>query len=242
MNHPAEVIERIQELIELSGVTDSSFVEELTDHYLAEIETTVASGVSQLSATRSVYQRIAQTSFGTDDKKSKYKVGGLILAFLVILASLWYSNCSKQVEACHEADIEMAQLLPPDGWPIKNGENHITSGFGMRFHPIMKVSKLHQGIDIKAPMYTPVYSTGSGSILEIGYSVSAGNYVVIKHNDKYSSRYNHLGSVIIEEGQCIAEGTLIGKVGNSGMSIAPHLHYEIREEGELIDPLTAFSS
>ncbi|MCP5077547.1 MAG: peptidoglycan DD-metalloendopeptidase family protein [Psychromonas sp.] len=108
-----------------------------------------------------------------------------------------------------------------------DGRNRISSGFNpRRLHPITKRIRPHNGTDFAVRTGTEVYSIGDGIVKRAGYHPAAGNYIVIKHGRKYTTRYLHLSKIFVRKGQCIKMGRLIGKSGNSGRSTGPHLHYE----------------
>lgn len=125
--------------------------------------------------------------------------------------------------------------------PIKNKElTRLASGFGMRIHPIYKVKKMHWGLDFAAPRGTPVYATGGGiirkaklSYLKTGY----GNQIEIDHGFGYVTKYAHLQLLAVRKGQKVRRGDLIGYVGSTGGSTAPHCHYEIIKNGKKINPI-----
>ncbi len=120
--------------------------------------------------------------------------------------------------------VQMPAILPANG--------RVTSGFGQRFHPILKVSRMHAGIDILLPVGSAVYATGDGRILETGRNSGLGNFVKVQHPATgYVTVYGHLSEIPseIKRGKQVKRGERIGLSGNSGMSTAPHLHYEVRD-------------
>ncbi len=125
--------------------------------------------------------------------------------------------------------------------PVENRDlTRLASGFGMRIHPIYKGRRMHTGIDFAAPRGTPIYATGDGkiklakkSLLKTGY----GNQVEIDHGFGYISKYAHMQSFIVKVGQNVKRGEIIGYIGSTGGSTAPHLHYEIHKNGIKIDPI-----
>lgn len=126
--------------------------------------------------------------------------------------------------------------------PIAN-ENLIAlaSGFGMRVHPIYKVKKMHTGIDFAAPIGTPIYATADGKIEEVSVRFSGyGKMIIIDHGFGYKTRYAHMHDFAVRQGQNIKRGELIGYVGDTGLSTAPHLHYEVFMNGEFINPVHYF--
>ena len=125
--------------------------------------------------------------------------------------------------------------------PIKNMYN-VTSGFGLRIHPILKTYRKHTGVDITAPRGTPVYATADGIVSQQHAAVGYGTYVVIDHGFSYKTLYGHLSRKIVKPGQKVKRGELIGYVGNTGLSIGPHLHYEVWKNGIPVNPVQFFTS
>ncbi|MGB9812485.1 MAG: peptidoglycan DD-metalloendopeptidase family protein [Thermovenabulum sp.] len=120
---------------------------------------------------------------------------------------------------------------------IKPVEGKITDGFGYRFHPIRKVYAMHYGIDITAPIGTPVRSTKSGKVIFSGVAGGYGNTVIIDHGNNIRSIYAHLYEVYVNSGQNVETGQVIGSVGSTGLSTGPHLHFEIKVNGNSVNPL-----
>ncbi len=112
----------------------------------------------------------------------------------------------------------------------------ITSGFGIRFHPILKRWRPHHGIDYAAPYGTPVHAVASGRVISAGWRGGYGRAVVIKHRNGYSTLYGHLSRILVRVGQHVEQGQTIGLVGSTGLSTGPHLHYEVRHYGRRINP------
>ena len=130
----------------------------------------------------------------------------------------------------------------PDILPISNKDlTRTASGFGLRIHPIYKIIKFHAGMDFTAPSGTDIYATGDGTIASVissrrGY----GNHIVINHGFGYSSVYAHLDRFNVRAGQKVKRGDVIGFVGSTGLSVAPHLHYEIKINGVNVDPVNYY--
>ncbi|MCU0357240.1 MAG: M23 family metallopeptidase [Cyclobacteriaceae bacterium] len=117
----------------------------------------------------------------------------------------------------------------------------LASGFGMRIHPVYKVKRMHSGIDFAAPIGTPIYATADGVIEDIGVQFSGyGKNILINHGFGYQTRYGHMHEFAVKKGQKIKRGDLIGYVGNTGLSTAPHLHYEVLLNGKMINPVHYF--
>ena len=120
-------------------------------------------------------------------------------------------------------------------WPTP-GYYTITSPFGMRLHPILKVYAGHTGMDIGAPMGSYVLAANSGVVSKATYSNSYGNLVMINHGNGISTAYAHGSEILVEEGQEVKRGDIIMKVGSTGWSTGPHLHFEIIVNGTKINP------
>jgi murein DD-endopeptidase MepM/ murein hydrolase activator NlpD len=128
--------------------------------------------------------------------------------------------------------------------PVSNKELiRLSSGFGMRFHPIYKVKKMHPGIDFSAPIGTPIYATADGVVDRLNVSFSGyGKTIEVDHGFGYRSRYAHMHGFAVSKGQKVKRGELIGYVGNTGLSTAPHLHYEVFINNRHVNPVHYFFS
>jgi murein DD-endopeptidase MepM/ murein hydrolase activator NlpD len=136
---------------------------------------------------------------------------------------------------------EMLKSLPAI-LPVSNKDlTRTASGYGLRIHPIYKISKFHYGMDFTAPAGTDVYATGNGVVKEIQSSQRGlGKHIIIDHGFGYSSIYAHLSNFNVRAGQKVQRGDVIGFVGNTGTSIANHLHYEIKLNGVNVDPVNYY--
>jgi murein DD-endopeptidase MepM/ murein hydrolase activator NlpD len=106
----------------------------------------------------------------------------------------------------------------------------------MRRHPILKIKRMHNGLDFIAYYNTPVYAPGGGIVEYVGRRGGFGKMVVINHGFGYKTRYAHLNKYKVKKGQKVKRGDLIALSGNSGLSTGPHLHYEIRHNGIALNP------
>ncbi len=118
---------------------------------------------------------------------------------------------------------------------------HATSGFGMRHHPVLGFTRMHQGVDFAAPAGTPVYAAADGVVERIGHASGYGRMIVLRHAGGTETRYAHLSAFArgLKPGSRVRQGDVIGKVGSSGLATGPHLHYEILMAGRPVDPATA---
>lgn len=125
--------------------------------------------------------------------------------------------------------------------PISNKQlTRLTSGFGMRMHPLYKVAHFHPGIDFAAPYNTPIYATADGVVKRSEYMGGYGNTVDVDHGYNYVTRYAHMASFKVRPGEKVKRGQCIGYVGSTGFSTAPHVHYEVLKNGKQIDPVYFF--
>lgn len=126
--------------------------------------------------------------------------------------------------------------------PVSNKElKRLASGFGYRIDPILKVRKMHAGIDFSAERGTPIYATGDGVVKYVRYDFGGfGKYVVIDHGFGIETLYGHMDAQNVKVGQEVKRGETIGFVGSTGKSTAPHVHYEVHINGERVDPIHYF--
>jgi murein DD-endopeptidase MepM/ murein hydrolase activator NlpD len=126
--------------------------------------------------------------------------------------------------------------------PVSNKDlNRIASGYGYRIDPVYKTTKFHAGLDFSAPQGTPIYATANGTVVTSGNAGNGyGNHVIINHGYGYETLYGHMVRVKSRAGQKVNRGEVIGWVGSTGKSTGPHCHYEVRKNGEKIDPIYFF--
>lgn len=151
---------------------------------------------------------------------------------------------SKSLDEIFKLAKEKNKLLSaiPAIQPIRN-ENlkQIASGFGYRTDPFTKVRKFHEGMDFSARTGTPIFATGDGVVARADNTASGyGNHVVIRHGFGYETLYGHLSKYNCRAGQTVKRGDIIGYVGSTGRSEAPHLHYEVHKSGEVVNPLNFY--
>ena len=119
-------------------------------------------------------------------------------------------------------------------WPVP-GYYNVTSNFGWRTHPIFKIQRLHNGIDIGAPTGTPIIAAYGGEVVVATYQAAAGNYIMINHGSNLYTVYMHQSKFNVKVGQSVKQGDTIGFVGSTGNSTGPHLHFSVRLNGEYVN-------
>ncbi len=113
----------------------------------------------------------------------------------------------------------------------------ITSRFGVRIDPFLGTPAMHTGVDFRAPTGYPARATADGTVTMAGYNGGYGNMVEVDHGNGITTRYGHLSKIDVKVGQVVSKGTILGRTGSTGRSTGPHLHYEVRVDGDAIDPL-----
>ena len=117
-----------------------------------------------------------------------------------------------------------------------NGEGDIVSGFGVRIDPFLSRPAMHTGLDFRAEIGDPVLVTANGTVTSAGWSGGYGKMVEVDHGNGFATRYGHMSEIDVKVGQQVKIGQSLGKVGTTGRSTGPHLHYETRIDGEAVDP------
>lgn len=151
---------------------------------------------------------------------------------------------SKSLDEILKLAKEKEKLLSaiPAIQPVKNEQlKQMASGFGYRSDPFTKIRKFHAGMDFSAKTGTPIYATGDGVVERADNTASGyGNHIVIRHGFGYETLYGHLSKYKVRAGQHVKRGDIIGYVGSTGRSEAPHLHYEVHKNGEVVNPLNFY--
>jgi len=153
------------------------------------------------------------------------------------------SKSYQEVYELAKAQKGMLQSIPAIQ-PVANADlKRIASGFGMRIHPIYKITKMHTGLDFTADVGTEIYATGDGVIEAVDSKLAGyGRHVIIRHGYGFQTLYAHMSRVNVKPGEKVKRGQIIGYVGNTGASTGPHLHYEVIRNGEKVDPAFYFYS
>lgn len=144
---------------------------------------------------------------------------------------------SKEIERMIMAMQSNGKYTGGQGaWPVPSS-TRITSPYGYRIHPILKTKKLHTGIDIGASSGSSVIAFNSGTVIFSGYNGGYGNTVIIDHGGKISTLYAHNSKLLVNKGDKVEKGQVIAKIGSTGLSTGPHLHFEVRVNGKHTNPM-----
>ena len=148
------------------------------------------------------------------------------------------SELESEIEkiASQSVVVEDGQIISSGSWPVP-GYSRISSPYGYRIHPIFNTRKMHTGIDIPGPTGTPIVSIDSGKVIFSGTQRGYGKTVMIQHDDGKVTLYAHNNELNVSVGQRVQKGQVISKMGSTGNSTGPHLHFEVRINGNHVNPL-----
>jgi murein DD-endopeptidase MepM/ murein hydrolase activator NlpD len=143
---------------------------------------------------------------------------------------------SARIAAFLRGESNTPPTVSPKGmiWPVRGP---VTSGFGWRIHPVLHTRRFHSGIDIGAPYGAPIKSAASGKVVFTGSETGYGNYVIVYHGGGIATLYAHMSSIGVGNGALVAQGQSIGHVGCTGYCTGPHVHFEVRVNGNPVDPM-----
>jgi murein DD-endopeptidase MepM/ murein hydrolase activator NlpD len=195
-----------------------------------------------------VPENVRKAGYGGEDRYARFN--GMENEVLLAATSKKLDIISRQLYVQSKSFDEVIQMVKnkekmlaciPAIQPVNKKMCTIVSGFGYRVHPIYKTLRMHTGIDFAAKTGTPIYATGDGVVIDPkGNESGYGNVVVISHGYGYETLYGHMSAKAVEIGQHVKRGQLIGYVGSTGLSVAPHCHYEVIKNGKKIDPIHFF--
>lgn len=245
-------VARVQAHLTLAGLNEKLSAE-LLDHLCCAIETRMTAGEDfdhALAQTLKSWpmrhlQGLQKTiQFTTKTKPMIYRISAAaaLLAGIAFLSPfpLPETEVAEAHYPAQEFPTDLVRFDPPTASPIAGVDlvaEDISSGFGMRKNPLTKRRQRHRGIDIKAKSGTPVLATADGKVIFAGDDGNYGIAVRILHPDGYVTAYCHLSKHVVERGDRVILGQEIAAVGSTGLSTAPHLHYEVLKDDVPVDPL-----
>ena len=255
-NSFTDLLDRMN-MIEEINAADRRRIEQM--RIAADIVTATQMNLSnEKSALETVREQLAEDEMVLEEKSGQYydllyQLEQKAEEFEILLAESEILQEELMVEiAAKEKDLKeakydeyLAKLAlqgdnPPSNatWVTPVSGYRLTSAFGMRKHPVLKVTRMHNGIDMACAAGTPIYATRAGTVTRTAYQANgAGNYVSINHLDGFSSIYMHMTHYVVSQGQKVSQGQLIGYVGNTGISTGDHLHFGISYAGTYVNPL-----
>ena len=206
--------------------------DELTDHICCETEQLMDQGMSFDESLNKALSTFAPGELNQIHKEVKN------IYLVKIMKRTLSTTAGLMTAACLVLLLTLSSFEPPSILPVEGDAPKISSSFGMRRHPIEKTMKLHKGIDLPLTEGTEVRATADGVVEKVfkedkdGYGI----YLIIKHDEEYSSLYASLSQINVAVGDKVQKGQTVALSGNSGTSTAPHLHYEVRYKDEPVDP------
>jgi len=219
---------------------------EMLDYYLLLAKHSFSEDPGFLRSSFNGFSIIKRINMMKTINKKRTIVKKSLWAFaLVFLTITGYGFINQSAGTANESYNSESMPIVNDGIPsippVDLSRVKKTSGFGMRMHPIKKVKMMHRGIDLAAELGTPVYVTADGEVIKVDYKPEGhGNYIIVRHSNAYETMYSQLSETLVKEGMQVKSGTQIGKVGSSGISTGPHLHYEVHKDGKAVDPEAFF--
>ena len=148
----------------------------------------------------------------------------------LVLTPLTRVDSAPSATTYRPSSVSIPSRMPVNGAAL-------TSGYGMRVHPVLGGRRQHKGIDLAEPVGSPVYATADGMVSRADWFSSYGLFISLEHGGNIQTRYGHLSRLNVAAGQSIHKGDLIGYVGTTGRSTGPHLHYEVRIAGVAVNPV-----
>lgn len=175
-----------------------------------------------------------------DRNMKKSEIYALKLGFVLgVLFLLPMSGVSKHTASTGHAAVRQSNKTI-FSLPLPKDQYRVTAPFGKMLDPFTKEERMHRGIDLKAKLGTDVYSAAEGTVINVNFNVEKGEgsgiFLEIQHADGFATRYTHLNEILVAEGQRIQQGQVIAKVGSSGRSTGPHLHFELWQDGVPVNP------
>jgi murein DD-endopeptidase MepM/ murein hydrolase activator NlpD len=159
-----------------------------------------------------------------------------------LMRSIYYSSLALDTTQKLAENKEEYSSIIPAIWPIDRTKlKNVSSLYGMRNHPTLGIWRMHEGVDLTAPIGTSVYATGNGTVSQSQVRNGYGELIEIDHGFGYKTRYAHLSARFVKPGDKVTRGQVIGEVGNTGVSDGPHLHYEVRFRDNTVNPIHYFN-
>lgn len=146
-----------------------------------------------------------------------------------------WQSLDRTSSSAPTASVSIPSRIPIDGF-------RMTSGYGMRIHPVSGGRRAHKGLDMASPTGTPIYAAADGVVGKADWFGAYGLYVQLDHGGNMETRYGHMSRLNVAAGQRVRKGEVIGYVGSTGRSTGPHLHYEVRVAGEAVNPIPYLQS
>lgn len=220
-------------LADASVIKDKNRIESYLNCMLKHIQIASHSEIVSQFYCRSIKKRIIMI---TKNKTSnKYSSAYLFVLPLICFMLYAFSNAEKEA-IVHNTGITKNDQIQPSIYPINSKKIKHTSGYGERINPKTKKKHFHYGMDFAISEGEDVLTTAGGVVIDAKFDSKKGNYIIVKHNEIFSTFYSHLKSISVQVGDKLEKGQLIGYSGNTGTTTGAHLHYEVFREGKNVNP------
>lgn len=195
-----------------------------------------------LDATDGFLNRKGTREWASDAMRVRVRLEGELEADAHRFGDLPGPLADRLTRTLRSLSLRIAKLTPAERavdphrfrWPLEPVV--VSSPYGSRVHPIAGSPQFHSGIDLEAPIKTPVFATESGVVTFAEWNGGHGQQIELKHDARWSTRYSHLDVVLVKPGTVVKRGQRIGLVGETGLTTGPHLHFELRRDGDPLDP------
>ena len=251
--------EQVQELARHLPLRHALLRDELLDHLCCLVEAGLDQGLDYPAARAEALERLSQNEVQRTEGETLRRLqqqpmlmkvtlitslAGVALALLVLRPHLAPAPATPEAAGVAAFPQEwaygmfkMPKPYEPDIAPVKVRRNPDQElGFGLHRDPISGEVQMHQGLDIRAPRGTEVHATAAGTVELAQYDDGRGLYIIIRHDERHQTSYGHLDELNVRPGEKVKKDQVIGRVGSTGRSTGPHLHYEVLVEGQPVDP------
>ncbi len=203
---------------------------------------------AELAARRRKMESLAQDIAARDRALRAHERSKRLLLDRIAWERALYEQAVEELEEDSRRLEALIRRLQRDAAPVRIGlriragmqwpaRGAVVSGFGMRLHPLFRIRRMHTGVDIAAAWGSPVRAAAAGTVIYTGWFGGYGKIVLVDHGGGVSTLYGHLSAILVSPGQRVHAGALLGRVGSTGYTTGPHLHFEVRVTGRPVDPL-----
>jgi murein DD-endopeptidase MepM/ murein hydrolase activator NlpD len=224
----------------------SASLDELRDetNNLLQVAKRFKTSFTQTLAPLGITKKVSQSNSSNNDLNSLFGMRELSSGTLSETTDIkeltsFLENAIQPIEQVSKMLQSQGTLFAdiPSVWPLKGGIGHVSAPFGQSQHPITGQWYIHKGMDFSTwRTGDQIIATANGKVVTVTYDNGFGNYIVIQHKHGFYTRYAHMDRVLVKPGQTVSQGEVIGRVGNTGISTGPHLHYEIHIGSDVVDP------
>ncbi|MCD7898675.1 MAG: peptidoglycan DD-metalloendopeptidase family protein [Bacteroides sp.] len=219
-------------LADANAIKDRDQIENYLYCMLKHIQMASFGGITSQFYCKTIKKRIVMIT----KNKTSNKYLGVYIFVLPLVCCMLSAFSAAKVTLPPNSEIVMFTLNQPSIYPVDSKKIKRVPGYGERINPKTKKKGFHYGIDFAISEGEEVISTAEGVVVDAKFDSTKGNYVIIKHDEIFSTFYSHLRSISVEVGDKLERGQVIGYSGNTGLSTGPHLHYEVLKSEKRVDP------